>query len=55
MYVLQRGMNAKWLGVLFAVFTAIAAFGIGNMVQANSAALLLKDTLHISPWAPAGP
>jgi AGCS family alanine or glycine:cation symporter len=50
MYVLERGMNAKWLGVVFAVFTAIAAFGIGNMVQANSAALLLKETFHISPW-----
>jgi AGCS family alanine or glycine:cation symporter len=50
MYVLERGMNAKWLGVVFAVFTAIAAFGIGNMVQANSAASMLKGTLHISPW-----
>jgi AGCS family alanine or glycine:cation symporter len=51
MYVLQRGMNARWLGIIFAVFTAIAAFGIGNMVQANSAASMLKETLHISPWA----
>jgi AGCS family alanine or glycine:cation symporter len=51
MYVLERGMNARWLGVVFAVFTAIAAFGIGNMVQANSAATLLKETCHVSPWA----
>lgn len=36
MYVCERGMNARWLGVLFALFTAFAAFGIGNMVQANS-------------------
>jgi AGCS family alanine or glycine:cation symporter len=50
MYVLERGMNAKWLGVVFAALTAVAAFGIGNMVQANSAALLLKETMHISPW-----
>jgi AGCS family alanine or glycine:cation symporter len=50
MYVLERGMNAKWLGIIFAVFTSIAAFGIGNMVQANSAAALLKETCHISPW-----
>src|SRR5688500_19812548 len=36
MYVLERGLNAKWLGILFAIFTAIAAFGIGNMTQANA-------------------
>jgi AGCS family alanine or glycine:cation symporter len=50
MYVLERGMNLKWLGVLFAFFTAVAAFGIGNMVQANSIAELVHDTFHISPW-----
>ncbi len=36
MYTLERGLNMKWLGVIFAVFTAIAAFGIGNTVQANA-------------------
>ena len=36
MYTLARALNLKWLGVLFAVFTLIASFGIGNMVQANS-------------------
>jgi AGCS family alanine or glycine:cation symporter len=36
MMVLERGLNARWAGVLFATFTAIAAFGIGNMVQANA-------------------
>lgn len=50
MYALERGMKMKWLGVLFAIFTAIAAFGIGNMVQANSIAQLVADTWHISPW-----
>lgn len=50
MYALEHGMKQKWLAVLFAVFTAIAAFGIGNMVQANSVASLVKDTLHIEPW-----
>lgn len=48
MYVLERAMNAKWLAVLFAFFTAVAAFGIGNMVQANSIAAnvghLLEDS-----------
>lgn len=50
MYVLERALGQKWLGVLFAVFTAIAAFGIGNMVQANSIAVLINDTLSVSPW-----
>ncbi len=36
MYVLERGLGQKWLGVVFAIFTAIAAFGIGNMTQANA-------------------
>src|SRR5690606_18924620 len=31
MFVLEKALNMKWLGVIFAVFTAIAAFGIGNM------------------------
>ena len=42
MYVLERGMNCRWLGIVFAFFTAVAAFGIGNMVQANSIAQLAK-------------
>jgi len=50
MYVLERGMGQKWLGIMFAVFTAVAAFGIGNMVQANSISVLLKDTFNLSPW-----
>lgn len=44
MYVLERAMNMKWLAVLFAIFTAVAAFGIGNMVQANSIVAMVKDT-----------
>jgi len=50
MYVLERGMNAKWLGVVFAAFTAISAFGIGNMVQANSISSMVDETFHIAPW-----
>lgn len=50
MYALERGLGQKWLGILFAVFTAIAAFGIGNMVQANSITVLLKDTFQVAPW-----
>jgi AGCS family alanine or glycine:cation symporter len=50
MYALERGMNARWLGKVFAVLTAIAAFGIGCMVQANSIAALAHDSFEISPW-----
>ena len=50
MYVLERGMNQKWLAVLFALFTAVAAFGIGCMVQANSISTLAEETFHIPTW-----
>jgi len=38
MYYLEKGLGQKWLTVLFALFAAVASFGIGNMVQANSLA-----------------
>jgi alanine or glycine:cation symporter, AGCS family len=50
MYVLERGMKQKWLGVIFAIFTAISAFGIGNMVQANSISTMVNETFRIAPW-----
>ncbi|MCR5710182.1 MAG: alanine:cation symporter family protein [Bacteroidales bacterium] len=49
MYALERGLHAKWLAILFAVFTALAAFGIGNTVQANSISMLLNETYGFSP------
>ncbi len=50
MYVLKKGLGWPWLGGAFALLTALAAFGIGNMVQANSVADALKSTLHVPPW-----
>ncbi|MGE5235992.1 MAG: alanine/glycine:cation symporter family protein [Acidobacteriota bacterium] len=50
MYVLERGLKVRWLGILFAAFTAVAAFGIGCMVQANSISSLVNETFKISPW-----
>ncbi|MBC7322319.1 MAG: sodium:alanine symporter family protein [Acetomicrobium sp.] len=38
MYVLRAATGQKWLAWLFALFAALAAFGIGNMTQANSTA-----------------
>ena len=49
MYTLERGLGMKWLGVLFCIFTALAAFGIGNTVQANSISLLLNESYSVSP------
>jgi len=49
MYALERGLGQKWLAVLFCIFTAIAAFGIGNTVQANSIATMVHDNYNISP------
>ncbi|WP_026569324.1 alanine/glycine:cation symporter family protein [Sediminibacillus terrae] len=50
MYYLEKGLKAKWLGVLFALFGAIAAFGIGNMVQANSVADVLETSFSVPTW-----
>ena len=50
MYVLTKGLGLPWLGTLFALLTSIAAFGIGNMVQANSVADALQTTFAIPTW-----
>ncbi len=50
MYVIEKAIGQRWLAVVFAVFTSVAAFGIGNMVQANSIATMLQTNMHVSPW-----
>lgn len=47
MYYISKGLNMKWLGVIFAVFASIAAFGIGNMVQSNSVADAVNHTFNV--------
>ncbi|WP_062197088.1 alanine/glycine:cation symporter family protein [Massilibacterium senegalense] len=49
MYYIEKGLGMKWLGMLFAFFGAIAAFGIGNTVQTNAVANNVKQTFGISP------
>ena len=49
MVYIEKGLGLPWLGKLFAFFTIVASFGIGNMVQANSAARPLQDLLGIAP------
>ena len=50
MYYLAKGAGLPWLGVIFAIFTVGAAFGIGNMSQANSAAGILHQAFGIDVW-----
>jgi len=52
MYYIRNGLGKKWawLGVLFAVFAAIAGFGIGNTVQANSVADVMDATFGLPHW-----
>lgn len=50
MYYLAKGANMPRLGWLFALFTALATFGIGNMAQANAAASIFKATFGVETW-----
>ena len=50
MYYLTYGLNMPKLGMAFAIFTAIAAFGIGNMTQANAVAQILSSEMAIPTW-----
>ncbi|MDD5330916.1 MAG: sodium:alanine symporter family protein [Sulfuricella sp.] len=50
MYYLAKGAGLPWLGWLFALFTALATFGIGNMTQANATAKIFEATFHVAPW-----
>ena len=54
MYALERGMNQKWLGILFAIFTGFAGFGLGNMVQGNSISESCLNTFGIPKVVTAG-
>lgn len=49
MYYLSEGLGQKWLAVLFAVFTALATFGIGNMTQSNATAAGVKEIFGLAP------
>jgi len=50
MYYLTKGLGSKWLGVLFAFFASVAAFGIGNMVQSNSVADAMESSFGVPFW-----
>src|SRR5690625_1035944 len=50
MYYLEHGLKQKWLGVLFAIFGAFAAFGIGNGTQAKAVADAMNNTFSVPFW-----
>lgn len=50
MYALERGLNMRWLGILFAFFGGFASFGIGCATQVNAIATICSKNLGI----PAG-
>ena len=50
MYALERGLNMKWLGVIFAVFAGFASFGIGCATQVNAIATVCRENLNIPEW-----
>ena len=50
MYALERGLNMKWLGMIFAVFAGFASFGIGCATQVNAIAEVCNNNLEIEPW-----
>ncbi len=50
MFALEKGLGWRWAAILFAIFTALASFGIGNTVQANAIATLAYETYDISPY-----
>ncbi|MGN1098502.1 MAG: alanine/glycine:cation symporter family protein [Clostridia bacterium] len=50
MIYMDRGLNMKWLAVIFSFFCVLASFGIGNMSQANSIASAVHGTFGIPKW-----
>ncbi len=55
MYYLKNGLGSRFLAGLFAAAGALAAFGIGNMVQANTTAQAIEDLTGLAPvWAGIG-
>ena len=54
MYYMERGLNMRWLAVLFAIFAVVSTFGSGNMPQADSLASGLDASFDIPPWLSGG-
>ena len=49
MYYMEKGLNMKWLAVIFAIDTVLSSFGTGNLPQINSIASGLESTFNLDP------
>ena len=49
MYYMEKGLNAKWLAIIFAMATVLSSFGTGNLPQINSIAAGLESTFALDP------
>ncbi len=49
MYYMEKGLNAKWLAIIFAMATVLSSFGTGNLPQINSIASGLESTFSLEP------
>lgn len=49
MYYMEKGLNAKWLAIIFAIATVLSSFGSGNLPQINSIAAGLESTFSLEP------
>ena len=49
MYYMEKGLNAKWLAVIFAMATVLSSFGTGNLPQINNIAAGLQSTFALDP------
>ena len=50
MYALERGLNMKWLGMLFAILAGFASFGIGCATQVNAIATVCQENFGVPAW-----
>lgn len=50
MQYMERGLNLKWMAILFALFGSVAAIGTGNLVQVNSIAEALNEVWSVNAW-----
>jgi AGCS family alanine or glycine:cation symporter len=52
MMYIERGLGPKWkwLAIMFSLFGALAAFGIGNMTQSQAVATGMDQALGVPTW-----
>jgi len=51
MYYIDRGLNIKWLGFLFSLFGILASFAGGNLIQSQSIADALFESIKLPYFA----